>query len=233
MTVSLDHRTVRVYRANLQVNRPLRPLERATLDAGELHQAERFQQPHDRRRFVRAHARLRQILASYLQVPPREVAWQTSATGKPHLESLAGEPLHFNLSHSGNWALIAVARLPVGIDVERLRDLADLPAMTRRWCTSQESLRMADAATRNDSLQAFFSCWTAKEAALKAIGCGIREEVASIETPPVTRRGFAALAIPASLSTAPWHVAWLDIDQQHLGAVVTPPDVTRIEHVDD
>ena len=99
---------------------------RSGLSSDELARAARFHFERDRTRFSVARAALREILAHYLGASPDEIAFVYGGHGKPALAPPHGD-LRFNLSHSHDVALCAVARgREVGVDVERIRELDDL-----------------------------------------------------------------------------------------------------------
>lgn len=140
------------------------------LDAQEQQRARRFVQAIDRQRFIISHGTLRQILGQYLGIPPEQVPLQATALGKPYV---AGTPIAFNLSHSGQWAAIAVTtKTPVGIDIEASRPIANLSSLGRRVFSPAEQAAFA-AIPSADQSSAFFQLWTRKEALLKAIGLGL------------------------------------------------------------
>ena len=120
--------------------------------------------------WVAARAALRRIVGRYLGIAPQAVAFATGANGKPRLAPGASVDLRFNLSHSGNIALIAV-RLgqEVGIDVEELRPGIAGAAIARDVFTDHE--RAALAASVAD--EGFFRVWVRREALAKAIGLGV------------------------------------------------------------
>jgi len=141
------------------------------LTPGELARAGRLRNPDDRARFVAARGLLRQLLGSYLSCPPSEVPLEYGEQGKPVLP--APEPLHFNLSHAGTTALLAVARQArVGVDVERVRPLAHVDRVARRVLTPEE-LAVWTALPPDRRLEDFFERWVRLEALAKMIGCGV------------------------------------------------------------
>jgi 4'-phosphopantetheinyl transferase len=149
--------------------------DRALLDDSEARRASRFVRAADARRYVGAHAALRLFLARTLAVAPETVRYEASKHGKPRLVSSAAPQsvLEFNLSHSGELALVAATRLgPLGVDVERERALADALAIAERYFskTERDDLRSLPADSRQ---AAFFRCWTRKEAMIKADGEGL------------------------------------------------------------
>ncbi|WP_448564212.1 4'-phosphopantetheinyl transferase family protein [Trichothermofontia sp.] len=140
------------------------------LDAQEQQRADRFIQDSDRQRFIISHGTLRQILGWYLAIAPRQLGFQVNAFGKPYV---AGAPIAFNLSHSGQGAAIAVtAGTPVGIDIEASRPIANLPALGRHVFSPAEQAAFREIPA-TDQLSAFFQLWTRKEALLKAVGRGL------------------------------------------------------------
>ncbi len=150
------------------------------LDDEERRRSRRFVRPSDFRRFVLAHVALRLFLARCLGVEPATVLYETGVHGKPRLvPGLA--PLEFNLSHSGELALLAVARdRAVGIDVEQMRDVPDALriADTHFSVAERMELRSLPPAERRS---AFFSCWTRKEALIKAGGEGLGRALDSFD----------------------------------------------------
>jgi len=92
---------------------------------------------------------------------------------KPSLNHGFSNQLEFNVSHSGATAMLAFARgRALGVDVEQIREDFDTDAIARRFFSAHEvqQLFALDAAERH---QAFFRCWTRKEAFIKAVGTGL------------------------------------------------------------
>lgn len=155
-------------------------LDEALLDDEERARSARFVRPPDRRRFVLAHVALRLFLARCLDVDATAVHYQNGVHGKPRLGS--GLPaLEFNLSHSGELGLVAVAwNRSVGVDVEQVRDMSDALSIadTHFSAAEREVLRSLPPAERRD---AFFRCWTRKEAVIKAVGEGLSRALGSFD----------------------------------------------------
>ncbi len=145
-----------------------------SLSSGEQGRAQRFRFPVHRQRFILAHAALRNILSRYLGLPARRLEFNHNAYGKPELTLQdGGDWLSFNLSHSHSLALVAVSiKRAVGVDIEQLRvDLAD-EKIAQRFFSTRE---VADLRSlpEDQRTQAFFACWTRKEAFIKALGQGL------------------------------------------------------------
>jgi 4'-phosphopantetheinyl transferase len=153
----------------------------AILGADELQRAQRFRFDKDRRFYVAAHVGLRQLLAFYLDVSPRAIEFAMGRHGKPMLAGADAGELEFNLSHSHEIALVAIARrVPVGIDVEAVKKDFPFQEVAERFFTRREvsSLRALPPALQR---RAFFQCWTSKEAFLKAKATGLAGQLDEVE----------------------------------------------------
>lgn len=148
------------------------------LSQQEVERAKRLRQPlHGRRNRV-ARAMLRHLLAHLTMGQAAELTWQIGPHGKPHL---AGQParLHFNLSHSGAWALLATsASVELGVDLEELAARAHLVNMASRILCPEE--RAALERVELDASDTLLTAWVRKEACLKALGTGLIREMDTV-----------------------------------------------------
>ena len=142
--------------------------------AEDLQRAERFAFARDRARFLRARQVMRGLVAAYLGTDAASTEIAYGMQGKPHVDARFG--LSFNLSHSGDHGLIAFARgVEVGVDIEEIQPLPGLRTLAATVMSPKEleALRvLPDAAITVP----FLTCWTRKEACLKAIGVGLAVE---------------------------------------------------------
>lgn len=147
------------------------PSVTGVLSEKEQQRAVRYRFERDRREFKVARAMLRLTLAAYTGKPAASLCFQHGPGGKPSL----GGDVQFNLSHAGGVVLIAVARLPVGIDVERVNPHFDWEPIARQFFSEVErdwiGARPAEVRTAS-----FFRCWTRREAYVKARGRGVPTE---------------------------------------------------------
>jgi 4'-phosphopantetheinyl transferase len=156
---------------------------RRLLSPEELERAERLIFPDHSRRFIVARGCLRRILARYLDIAPGDIRFDYAPQGKPRLAArhVPVPPLHFNLAHSDELALIAVTGIaPIGIDVERIRPECPGEQIARHFFSVGEIDRLG----RLDPEQrasAFFRCWTRKEAFIKATGHGLSRPLDQFE----------------------------------------------------
>jgi 4'-phosphopantetheinyl transferase len=171
---SVAEEEVHVWRAHIDESpHVIQPL-RAVLSPDEHEKAGRFHFDIDRRRFVTGRGALRMLLAHCLGTKPAKLRFGVSAFGKPHLaEEFAGAPLHFNVSHSGDVVLIALAlHRALGIDVEHMRPDIEAVGIAERFFSAAERRALATLDPR-EQRDAFYACWTRKEAYIKATGDGL------------------------------------------------------------
>lgn len=141
------------------------------LAPGELARSRRFVHPEDRDRQVARWAAVRTILAGTLGCQPGEIEFTRSSVGKPGIIHPVTE-LEFSVAACGPMAMLAVDRQPVGVDLERVRvDLAT-PEAAAVFLTPGE-LSTWSALPSDERTEAFFRCWTRKEAWVKASGAGL------------------------------------------------------------
>jgi 4'-phosphopantetheinyl transferase len=147
------------------------------LSADEKLRAASFATPVLQQRYRRCRNALRRILADYLGQAPAALRFDYGRHGKPALHAA---PIHFNVSHSGSQALVAVTRHPVGIDLEML----DAPGISVDElavlaCHPEERALLASL---QPTLRArrFYRIWTQKEAYCKAVGMGLQRELSAL-----------------------------------------------------
>lgn len=144
----------------------------STLGQEEHQQAQAFRFQRDRDLYLAAHLFLRRVLSRYAPVTPEAWHFSRNAYGKPAIANPAYDWLQFNLSHTHGLVACAVTReRAVGVDVESLRNLSDLPSLCRYAFAPVETADVL--ATPNQQLERFFSYWTLKEAYIKARGMGL------------------------------------------------------------
>lgn len=144
---------------------------RGLLSADELERAARFYFELHRQRFIVARGTLRCILGQYLDKKPADIQFVYGAQGKPALDDET--PLHFNVSHSHDIALFAIAfQHEVGVDIEFMRPLDDIDQLAARTFSAHEYANWA-LLPESQKQVGFFNCWTRKEAFIKALGQGL------------------------------------------------------------
>ncbi len=134
-----------------------------------------FKGTDDRKRSVAGEMLARKLLSEYCRISEEQIVFKTGEHGKPYAVGCA----EFNISHSGNMVVCAVADNPVGIDVEMIKPIN--PGIVRKLCTESDNRYIYGKNSPNETdefsdeqLYRFYEVWTAKEAYFKCIGTGIK-----------------------------------------------------------
>lgn len=191
------------------------------LSPQERERAAAFLLPLPRRQFIVARAALRILLARSLGIPPAAVRFALNAHGKPALDPACA--LRFNVSHSGDLALIAVASgFDVGVDVEAHRRTDDLDSLAAS-ILGPEDLECWRAAAAVEGAAAFYRIWTCKEAVAKAIGCGLGMDFRSLRISLAPGRAAALASLePAWGDADAWSLRELETQGGYCAAVAAP-----------
>jgi len=170
----LSKNEIHLWRASLDIPADkLRALE-ATLSSDECKRANRFRFPEHRTRFVAARGILRNILGIHLGCAPECLGFDYSQYGKPFLAEPADTGVEFNVSHSSDLAIYAVAAgCRVGVDVEFIKPDGSWLRISEHYFTAEESARLSQL-PKEGMRREFFGLWAEKEARLKALGVGLR-----------------------------------------------------------
>jgi len=180
--VTLLHNDVHVWRASLDQQAEQLKWLAQTLAADESLRAEGFYFERDKKRFIAGRGILRTILGRYLGIEPDQLQFFYSPRGKPTLAKTPGEStLRFNLAHSQGLALYAITyEREIGVDLERIRHIAEAEQIVDHYFSAGEKA-VFHALAEHEKHGAFFTCWTRKEAYLKACGKGLTEALNQID----------------------------------------------------
>jgi 4'-phosphopantetheinyl transferase len=173
---------------------------------------------------------LRSLLGSYLRLPARAIEFRYTNKGKPELRQPAGG-LHFNISHSGSWALLAFADTAVGVDVERIRPDLQALEIARRFFSREEFESLASL-TGHARERGFFACWTRKEACIKALGHGLSARLDRICVPVDPHIQIAEIALATeSGEHSHWSMMDIPLEEGYCGAVVFRGALRPVRHL--
>ncbi|OQX65346.1 MAG: hypothetical protein B5M55_04175 [Desulfococcus sp. 4484_242] len=144
------------------------------LSEDERRKASRFRFKNMKARYVAARGVLRSIIAAYLDARPGDLAFQYGRYGKPALAgAFSDAEITFNMSHSHGMALYAVSfGNAVGVDIEKIRSGMSFHRIAKRFLSPRES-EILQRLPPDQVKNAFFTCWTRKEAYIKARGEGL------------------------------------------------------------
>jgi 4'-phosphopantetheinyl transferase len=169
--LALSANEVHVWLAKLDEHQPehFRPL----LAEDEVARADRFHFAKDRNHFVVARGWLRKLLAGYLGTLPAGLRFDYAEKGKPSLAADQANAINFNLAHSHGLALFAFSRArEIGVDLEFMREDIEDEKIAERFFSGREIVELRGVPIELKK-QAFFNCWTRKEAYIKARGEGL------------------------------------------------------------
>jgi 4'-phosphopantetheinyl transferase len=206
---------------------------RRLLSPDEARRADRFYFEKHRRRFTKARAAMREILSRYVGLAPQELAFSCGPKGKPELSGvLEKSGIKFNLSHSHELAVLAVAhRLTVGVDIELINPEFATEDVAEHFFSANEvqCLRALPSAQRAD---AFFSCWTRKEAYIKGLGEGLSVPLDSFEVAfgPGITAALLAVRFDRGEETR-WSMYDIEAAQGYKAAVVVEGKGHRLRHL--
>lgn len=215
--LSLEQQKIHLWRASLDL--PQNQLQQLakTLSLDEQNRADRFRFKSDRCRFIAGRGILRSLLGRYLQTEPKALQFSYGERGKPALST--SDRLQFNLAHSQGLALYAVAYdRSVGVDLEHIRVLSDLEALTRRFFSPSEHAAICALPPKHQS-EAFFRYWTCKEAYLKATGEGLAN-LQGLEISLSLKDSARLIRVPDGI-TNHWNLQEFTPAKEFVGAVVS------------
>jgi 4'-phosphopantetheinyl transferase len=213
-----------VFRASLDLSDSRLADLTLSLSEDERARAARFRFDKDRRRFIAGRGLLRELLGWLLRVEASLLVFGYTGRGKPVLAAPAsGHSLHFNLAHADSLAVYAVAwEHEVGIDIERLRTIMGADAIAERFFSEKEFAQWRSVSCRQQ-MEAFFNCWTRKEACLKATGDGLSESLDQVEVSLIPGQPVQLLNMPCySRTVTRWLLQSLSLGPAYLGAVAAP-----------
>lgn len=167
----LLEKTIHIWYCNFDVNRSKIDYYSSLLSKDEKQKASRFKFTKDRECYIITRGILRLLLASYLEVEAKDITFDYTSFAKPFLAFK--NPLKFNVSHSGRMATFAFfLGTEIGVDIERVKADFDVLELAQNFFSKNE-IESLEKLPKEELPQAFFRCWTRKEAFIKAEGSGL------------------------------------------------------------
>lgn len=229
---TLQTQQVHIWRVSLE--QPAAKIDslRQWLSPDEIERAERFYFERDRKHYIIGRGRLRELLSLYLGCAPDQIQFDYSEYGKPtlaaHLQELIDrspftqtDHLQFNLSHSGKVGLYAFTyNRAIGVDIEYIkRDISCLEIADSFF--SPHEIATLHSLPESIHRQAFFNCWTRKEAYIKAHGEGLSLPLNQFDVSLKPSEPAALLATrPGPDEASQWTMNELFPGQDYTAAVV-------------
>ena len=216
-SLELENHQVDIWRISLDLYPASAQWAESTLSADESARAKCFYFEKDRRRYTLTHACLRDILSHYLRCRHHELTFSIDQYRKPFLSNC---DLQFNLSHSGDYILIAVAhKRKVGVDVEHFRINLELEKIAKRFFSPMEHEEFSTVPDEQ-KMTAFFNCWTRKEAYIKAHGLGMSMPLSSFDVSLAPNETTSLRATrPDAAEASKWTLLSLDVQPGYAGAI--------------
>jgi 4'-phosphopantetheinyl transferase len=230
MDVASGSQTVQVWSVWLNapagVNRDYRNL----LSPLEIERADRFVFAHLTRAHELSHGALRLLLARSLNCRPQAVEFYFGPRGKPFLHP--DSRIRFNMAHSGQLALYAFTLdVDIGVDVEEMRDVPDIEKIASHYFCNAEAAELKATGAGKPATQAFFRCWTRKEAYIKAVGDGLYIPLDQFQVTLALDAAAKFVHIGDDPGTAShWTLQHLDPAQNYVGALAYQ-DAPRTVHL--
>jgi 4'-phosphopantetheinyl transferase len=230
-TLTIDPGAIHLWRCTEDID-PAKLADLAkSLSPEENRRAAQYRFEPDRNRFVLCRAVLRDLLGRYLGCSAQSVLFAHGLNGKPQLDATYhnGSPLDFNLSHTKGMCLIGFALgHPIGVDVEAIDPKRDWAMLGRRFLHPNE-WQMISRLPLDHRAAAFYTCWTCKEAYLKASGEGLTRGLTTFEVVLKEDAQPVQLVDPAArpVDTSWWMQKLDGIDPAqppHIAAAVASPE---------
>lgn len=198
------------------------------LSSDERDRAARFHFDVHRAQFIVGRGMLRTVLGGYLNLEPGKLTFAYGMRGKP---GLPDQSLRFNLAHSGGLGVLAVTRhRELGIDIERIRPLENWAGVMNSFFSiaEQEAIRSLPETL---GLSAFFTCWTRKEAYVKATGEGIGVPLDRFNVSVLPGSEPRLLHVEGNAAEASrWQFHNLPLPADYIGVVAHEGPVDAIKH---
>lgn len=173
------------------------------LSEDEKERAGRLIFEHDRLRYITRRSILRLLLGKYLGADPDDLCFDYSNNGKPALvDRWKSSGLHFNISRSEDKAVFAFSDVTeIGVDIENIRDIPDMEQIFKRFFSPAET-RAFQMLPDVEKLEAFFNCWTRKEAFIKATGAGLSQTLSGFSVSITLEKPVRLLEIGGDVKEA-------------------------------
>ena len=220
---------IHVWAASLSLSAPILAGFRSTLAADEVARADRFIRRVHGDRFTAARGILRVLLGGLLGCSPGSVRFEYNDSGKPRLAPRGDDRIRFNVSHSAAKALFAFGLdTDLGVDIESMRPRVEHEKLAERFFAPGEVERLM-ALPEGSRLEAFYHCWSCKEAYIKARGRGIGIGLSRFEVDFAGGDGVRLLWVDDAIGDGrDWRLTRLDSYANFSGALAHESDVSKV-----
>lgn len=222
----LSNDSIQIWKITLPFDNKIINRLMINLSDDEIEKSSKFYFKFDSDTYISSRGVLRELISTYLKIPPKTIYFNYNQYGKPYLKD---STLQFNISHSRNCILLAFTYdSPIGVDVEYCKMDVDFLAIAQDFFSNEEYKKLLSLPLDEKKL-GFYRCWTRKEAILKAMGTGLSFSTKQIE---VTLLPFEEVDIVNLDHNIPWEVSWdlLEIFPQkdYIGAVAVGKKINNV-----
>jgi 4'-phosphopantetheinyl transferase len=223
--LSISRSELHVWRVNLDdINYQLEYLI-SLLSPEETKRSKRFIFDRDRHCYQVTHSMKRLILANYLDCDPQCLHFKIESYGKPALANLQSPlKIQFNISHSRDLILIAITvEDQIGIDIEYSDKKKSIESLSETIFSPSEMKFFLTLKSQREKEKTFFRCWTRKEAYLKAIGIGLRQDRTNISVDlnkTLSSHDWLKISTISQSEIMPWKIFPIDIDDFYIANAV-------------
>eukprot|EP00903_Cladosiphon_okamuranus_P002132 g2130.t1 len=160
-------------------------LQTGLTSASENERADRFRLDQSRREHLLGRSIIRKVMGGLLQLSPEAVPIAMDARGKP---VVAGQECHFNVTHSNGWVAVGFCLdRRIGVDIEEASRIDAMKVANLSQMVLSPAERQAMSASPIEArVPLFLRLWRLKEAILKAEGCGLIDDLASLDVSHLT-----------------------------------------------
>ncbi|RWY53778.1 4'-phosphopantetheinyl transferase family protein [Mucilaginibacter gilvus] len=220
----LNGNEVHVYRINISNNLHLLDAFLATLMPAEKERGGRYFQLKDRQRFILSRGAQRDILGRYLNQPAAEVAFALGGNKKPFLVTDGKPAIQYNITHAGDWILLALSNEAVGADVEFVDNEFQFNDILEEHFSKAEIAFIGQGTPAEN----FYLLWTRKEALVKATGQGLGEHLKV--TPSLN--GTHPLSPQLLCPDKAWEVSSFNLQGGYTGSIASVYGASRLMFFD-
>lgn len=211
---------IKLYQIELLKYQELVPNLISLLSETEFNRANGYHFEKDKNRFIICRALLKFFLAKHVGLEINKINLEVDSNKKPYLPNHSS--VFFNISHSGDYGLIAIAKYPIGVDIECINKEFNYKEILQNVFNQNEIDAIENS---NDKQQTFYKFWTRKEAIVKAIGKGIDEGFSEISV----MDGFHSIKSSIVSNFENINVYSFDLNDNYVGALALTEVATNFD----
>jgi 4'-phosphopantetheinyl transferase len=216
---------VDIWRVSVGDDKRLYNLFHSVLSIEEKQKATNYHREKDKNSFITSRGTLRFLLGNYLAINPGDIEIHSGANKKPLLKNISNHHLHFNISHSGEWVVIAIGPLEVGVDLERINKGFSYQEIIEVAFNNEEKNFVQNSSQPEKD---FYLLWTRKESLVKATAKGLDKDLIAVPS----LDGFHEKEYKILNSKEAWNIKSFEVDAGYIGSVATTEKIQTINFLD-